>query len=53
MEDINLYEVLPLSFGFLVIWVSAYVFMMLNVMRADPQEITFREDSGLENKLLP
>jgi len=53
MEDINLYEILPLSFGFLVIWVSSYVFMTLNVMRADPREISFRKDSGLKNTLLP
>ena len=50
--DINLWVVLPVSFLALVIWVGSYVFIMLNVMRADPREQEFREKLGKQDSLI-
>jgi len=53
MVDINLFIILPMAFGILVVWVGLYVYMMLNVMRVDPHEINNREKSGLSLHLIP
>ncbi|NOR56358.1 MAG: hypothetical protein GQ531_09130 [Sulfurovum sp.] len=36
--------ILTLTFLFMVFFVGGYVFLMLNVMRADPREQNFRKD---------
>ena len=52
-SEINLFLVLPGALLILIIWVGIYVFMFLTVMRVDPQEKKFREESGLKDTLLP
>jgi len=51
--DIDLYIVLPLAFLFFVYWVGGFVYMFLNIMRSDPREIEFRNDSGQSMGILP
>ena len=38
--------ILVLTFCFMVFFVGGYVFLMLNVMRADPREQNFRKEHG-------
>lgn len=51
--DINLWIILPISFLGFIIWVGGFVFMFLNIMRSDPREIEFRNDSGQSMGILP
>ncbi|CAA6812981.1 MAG: Unknown protein [uncultured Sulfurovum sp.] len=38
--------ILFITFCFMVFFVGGYMFLMLNVMRADPSEQKFRKDQG-------
>ena len=51
--DINLFIIIPFSLFVLVFWVGGFVFMFLNIMRSDPREIEFRENSGQSLGILP
>lgn len=53
MIDDNLHIILPVVFLFMVIVVGGYVYMMLNVMRADPTDKKARKDQGFNTDIIP
>jgi hypothetical protein len=44
--------ILFFTFCFMVFFVGVYVFLMLNVMRADPREKNFRKEHGESTKTI-
>ena len=53
VSEINLLIVLPLCVLGFFSWVGLYIFMTLTVMRHDPREKEYREDTGKDMGLLP
>ena len=49
----HILTLLAITFVGMVIVVGGYVFMFLNVMRADPREREFRKQMGQKNTLIP
>ncbi|HHS92081.1 MAG TPA: hypothetical protein ENK82_01925 [Campylobacterales bacterium] len=52
IED-NLHIILPLVFLFMVFFVGGYVFLMLNIMRADQNDIKSRKEQGFNRDIIP
>jgi len=52
IED-NLHIILPIVFLFMVIVVGGYVFLMLNIMRADQNDQKSRKDQGYNTDIIP
>jgi len=48
-----LYIILPIVFLFMVFFVGGYVFMMLNIMRADQNDIKSRKEQGFNQDIIP
>jgi len=53
MIDDNLHIILPIVFLFMVIVVGGYVFLMLNIMRADPSDKKARKEQGFNTDIIP
>lgn len=53
VSEIDLWVVIPLCVLGFFSWVGIYIFMTLTVMRHDPREIKYREESGKKMGLLP
>ena len=51
--DVNLYIVIPVTLIIFIYWVGGFVYMFLNIMRSDPREIEFRQDSGQSMGIIP
>ena len=49
----ELWIVIPFCLLALVSVVGGYVYMFLHVMRCDPRELEFRENTGQNNGLVP
>lgn len=53
VSEIDLWVVLPSCVLMFVLWVGIYVYMTLTVIRHDPREIKYRQESGNQLGILP
>lgn len=52
-SEIDLWVVIPLCILGFMVWVGAYIYITLTVIRHDPREIKYRKKTGKDLGLLP
>lgn len=53
VDEINLFYIIPACLAGISFWVGLYLYITLTVIRHDPREIEFRNQSGKKLGLFP